>query len=119
MNPSIYEVTAIGKGSLYVMPKPDRDHRLPEDKEFFELINNLYQSLLDGKNIAIHCRAGVVRTRVTACCILLEDGYFGKTVIDMVSAARNYPIPDTDEQYQFIWRFERIQERKRKHTCQH
>ncbi len=154
MMPSIYSVTTIGDGELYVMPKPSADwlddeakqfaamgiqrvvchleaaemaelglsreaeafksvgiefihhpipdRQLPEAKAHVALVEECYQALLSGKNTAVHCRAGIGRTGVTATCLLIRDGFDSQTAIDMVSAARGVPIPDTQAQYDFI-----------------
>ena len=158
MIPSVFEVTKIGDGALYVMPKPSsewlsedaryfssmgiskvvslletseeyelglakerevmeaqgieffnfqiKDRGLPKLAPFCELINNLYQELLNGKSIAIHCRAGIGRTGITASCLVIKDKISSQQAIDMVSAARGVPIPDTQEQYDFICDYE-------------
>jgi len=58
-----------------------------------------------GKNIAIHCRAGIGRTGLSASCLLICDGYSAEAAMDMVSAARGVQIPDTEEQFDFICDF--------------
>ncbi|WP_163831808.1 protein-tyrosine phosphatase family protein [Spartinivicinus ruber] len=158
MIPQVYEVTKIGNGLLYVMPKPSsewlkedvhylssiginkvvslletteeyelglqkeqnelhhlgikylsfpiKDRGLSQITPFNELVNSLYKELVSGQDIAIHCRAGIGRTGMLACCLLIKDQYSAQAAIDMVSAARGVSIPDTQEQYDFICDYE-------------
>ncbi|AWF81293.1 hypothetical protein BTJ40_10945 [Microbulbifer sp. A4B17] len=57
-------------------------------------------------DIAIHCRAGIGRKGITASCLLIKDNMSSQEAIDMVSATRGIPIPDTQEQYDFICDYE-------------
>lgn len=160
MIPSVFKVTKIGQGTLYVMPKPSsewlkddvgylsnmgiskvvsllevseeyelglagerqtleakgiefqnfqiKDRGIPNPVVFKELINRLYKELLEGLNIAVHCRAGIGRTGITASCLLIKDKMTSQEAIDRVSAARGVPIPDTQQQYDFICDYEVI-----------
>ena len=157
MIPDVYEVTAVGRGCLYVMPRPSsewlkddiiyfstleintvishlekqeerevglskegallneagieflsypiKDRGLPEVDQYAVFIETIYQRLFAGENIAVHCRAGIGRTGLTASCLLVRDGYESLVAMDMVSAARGTQIPDTEEQYDFICDF--------------
>ncbi|MCO7223421.1 dual specificity protein phosphatase family protein [Pleionea sp. CnH1-48] len=154
MIPQIYPVANIGKGQLYVMPKPSaewleedvkyfaslgvtkvvsllesdeefelglrneknalqaegidflrfaiKDRNLPEPRSFGHLVDNLYRDIQNGQSIAVHCRAGIGRTGVLACCLLIKDNLAPEQAIDQVSAVRNIRIPDTQEQFDFI-----------------
>ncbi|WP_301014681.1 dual specificity protein phosphatase family protein [Thiothrix sp.] len=82
---------------------PIADSQNPTDEPAFrQLVAELHTELLAGANITIHCRAGIGRTGVLAGCILKRDGYDMETAIQMVSDARGFPIPETQEQYDFI-----------------
>jgi len=155
--PDIYEVTRVGEGLLYVMPRPNsewliddihyfsklgvdivishlekpeerevglsqeesalkdagisfisypiKDRNLPELSRYTTFIEEVYHKLLDGDNVAVHCRAGIGRTGLTSACLLKRDGYDSNVAMDMVSSARRIQIPDTQEQYDFICDF--------------
>lgn len=81
---------------------PVADRGLPELVSFRKFIESLYTQIVDGANVAVHCRAGIGRTGVTSACILIRDAYESQAAIDTVSAARGIQIPDTQEQYDFI-----------------
>jgi|TARA_Y100000296_G_scaffold54404_1_gene62382 protein-tyrosine phosphatase len=154
IKPDIYEVSSVGRGCLYVMPRPRsqylreeveyfrnvgvgvvishleateeeelgltkereildefgvefvsypiRDRSLPDVRDFKAFVKRIYQKLLNGENVAIHCRAGIGRTGMTSSCLLINDGYDNNTAIDMVAASRGTYIPDTEAQYDFI-----------------
>jgi protein-tyrosine phosphatase len=154
MIPDIYEVTVVGEGSLYVMPRPNsewlredikyfknmgvnlvvshleiseekelglskegeilnehgidfvsypiKDRNLPNIDDFREFVEDIYDRLKNGENVAIHCRAGIGRTGVMSSCLLIKDGYESDIAMDMVAAARGTQIPDTDAQFDFI-----------------
>ena len=81
---------------------PIKDRNLPNLDEFKAFIENIYDRLINGENVAIHCRAGIGRTGVTSSCLLIKDGYKSNIAMDIVAAARGTPIPDTDAQFDFI-----------------
>ena len=157
MNPEIYKVTTIGKGTLYVMPRPSsewlrddiayfsklgvnlvvshlekneeyevglqneeaflkeagigfisfpiKDRNLPQAGNYSNFIEELYPQIINGANIAIHCRAGIGRTGLTSSCLLIRNGVDSDEAMNIVSAARGTQIPDTQEQYDFICDF--------------
>lgn len=158
MKPSIFKVTKILNGELYIMPRPSADW-LADDMEYFselginelvsllepqeasylgletegeacrdkglaftnfpipdrglpttvyfkQLVEDVYSRLAEGSNIAIHCRAGIGRTGVLACSLIMRNGLPARDAIDLVSEARGFPIPDTAEQYDFIMEFQ-------------
>lgn len=155
MNPTIYEVTQIGAGRLFIMPCPDADHlkddliyfrtrgvravaslletreaescgleheaalckqvglsfthfpirdrRVPTDEKAFQaLVNQLYHSLYEGENLAIHCYAGIGRTGVLAACLMIKDGMTPQDAVDLLSEVRGHNMPQTQEQYDFL-----------------
>lgn len=86
---------------------PITDSQLPLDLYTFRLlVKGLHAELTQGANITIHCRAGIGRTGVLAGCILRREGYAADAAIQMLSRARGFSMPETDEQYNFIVDFE-------------
>lgn len=81
---------------------PIKDRDIPKDADFEKLVISIHRELLDGHNVAIHCRAGIGRTGVLSSCILIHDGYNSQSAIDFISLARGVPIPDTKAQFKFI-----------------
>lgn len=159
MTDPVFEVTTVGKGLLYVMPRPDAqrlevhmrhlagldidlvvsllrdaeakhlglsgeermltengmeflsfpipDMNVPDRHGFRAFVRDIHRRLDQGSNVAIHCRAGIGRTGLAACCILIEDGYPVEAARDIVSAARGIRVPETPEQIRFISDYER------------
>ncbi|WP_444944374.1 protein tyrosine phosphatase [Microbulbifer sp. ZKSA006] len=83
-----------------------RDRGLPASVPFGALLDQLYGLLTLGSKIAVHCRAGIGRTGMVAPCLLVKEGVASQEAIDTVSAARGVPVPDTQEQYDFICDYE-------------
>lgn len=85
---------------------PIPDGQLPADVAAFRrLVDELHAELAAGTNMTIHCWAGIGRTGVLAGCILTQAGYAPDTAIQMLTLARGSPVPETMEQYDFIWGF--------------
>ena len=81
-------------------PIPDRG--LPAQPVFDEFITALLLSMVEGNFIAIHCKAGIGRSSVVAAALLCRFGLSSDQAIDLISQARGFDVPDTDEQYDFI-----------------
>jgi protein-tyrosine phosphatase len=96
------EANTLKKVGIEFLSYPIEDRHLPQVNDFKKLIESIYLQLLNGVNIAVHCRAGIGRTGITSACILIKDGYESEIAMDMVAAARGTQIPDTQEQYDFI-----------------
>jgi protein-tyrosine phosphatase len=55
-------------------------------------------------NLVIHCRQGIGRSGLAAC-LLAKTGLSPGAAIEMVSAARGVPVPETKEQRAWIDRY--------------
>jgi len=82
-------------------PIPDR-HTPSRHKPFQDLIERLYQDLQNGKNVAVHCYAGIGRTGVVAACLLIRDGMTPQAATDLLSNVRGHNMPQTQDQYDFL-----------------
>ncbi len=79
-------------------PIPDRG--LPHDPAAFrQFAGELAGS---GKSIAIHCRAGIGRSSVLAAAIMVHAGESAEPALAAIADARGVPVPDTDEQRDWI-----------------
>ena len=82
---------------------PIIDRGVPQNLHIFaELAIDLYQQISSGKNIAIHCRAGIGRSSLLAASILMHHGIDVVDAFTMISAARGVQVPDTEEQHQWL-----------------
>jgi protein-tyrosine phosphatase len=82
-------------------PIVDRD--VPTSKTAVgELASELAQLLVEGKNIAVHCRQGIGRAALIAICVLVTTGVDADVAIERVSEARGCPVPETVGQRRFV-----------------
>ena len=84
---------------------PIADRTIPTHLDgFVAFIEKLTDRVLDGRGVAIHCRAGIGRSGITAAAVLVRIGYDASSVFDRISQARRCPVPDTQEQYDWFHR---------------
>ncbi len=82
---------------------PIPDQRIPKNtKAFNALVEHLYTELQAGKNISVHCYAGIGRTGVLAGSLLIRDGMEPGAAIDLMSRVRGRNMPQTQEQYEYL-----------------
>jgi len=85
-------------------PITDRD--VPSSKEAAsDVVTKLAEQLVDGKNVAIHCRQGVGRAALIAICLLVFAGIELEQAIQRVVTARGCGVPETSEQRRWIAEF--------------
>jgi protein-tyrosine phosphatase len=70
-----------------------------------ELARSLQAKLEAGKNVAIHCRAGVGRCPTLAACVLLLAGMEPDAAFERIQAVRGARIPDMPEQKKWVDKF--------------
>ena len=85
---------------------PIPDHQLPLDADAFRAFaGNLAQRLRGGQRIGIHCWGSIGRATLAAACALIHLGWSADRALAAVEAARGCPVPDTEEQEQWILRY--------------
>ena len=99
------EASFCARTGMDFLTHPIDDFALPDDVPFTRLISDLESRLESGKNLAVHCRAGIGRSGMVAACILVAFGNDATTAQASVSKARGVSIPDTVEQGKFITSF--------------
>lgn len=97
-----HEEALLQAAGIQFLPYPIKDMHLPDKTAFESFIDSLYERLIQGDNLAVHCRAGIGRTGMTSSCLLIRAGYQCRDAIDRVASARGKSIPDTKEQLDFI-----------------
>jgi len=70
-----------------------------------ELVNTLDELLSKGRNVGIHCLAGVGRSGMIAACLLMMRGLSPEKTLAEVSNARGVIVPQTDEQREWLIEF--------------
>jgi len=66
------------------------------------LLQGIGEALDEGKSVAVHCRQGIGRSGLIAAGMLVSSGIDVDQAIDLVSAARGLPVPETPEQLEWI-----------------
>jgi protein-tyrosine phosphatase len=85
---------------------PIVDHGLPEDvKHYRRAASAIDGRLRSGQAVVIHCNAGLGRAPSLAICALVSGGMNVDEAILRVGRARGRPVPETDEQYEFLKAF--------------
>jgi protein-tyrosine phosphatase len=69
---------------------------------FFALVQDLTVLVQNSSGVAVHCRAGIGRSGLTAACVLLKLGIPAQEVFAMLSRARGLAIPDTSSQIEWF-----------------
>ena len=75
------------------------------EKAVGELVRLLETRLAAGKNVAIHCRAGIGRCIVLAACTLALAGIEPEAAFQNIQQARGCHVPDKKEQAEWVKRF--------------
>jgi protein-tyrosine phosphatase len=92
--------------SIEFLRFPIPDHSVPPlNEKTIGFIHELRERLAAGKNMAIHCRAGLGRSSMIAACVMISTGIDPNSVFDMIGAVRGFTVPDTDEQRDLIVKF--------------
>jgi protein-tyrosine phosphatase len=81
---------------------PIGDAGLPGQPEFNVFIDTLVPIFQRGGFIVVHCRGGIGRSSVTAAALLIRLGMAPSDALAAIGRARGFPIPDTDEQREFV-----------------
>lgn len=85
---------------FYRLPTPD--FGVPDRSAILALAADLESALRDGAGIAVHCRMGIGRSTTLAAAILILEGARAADAVELISAARGMPVPDTPAQRDFI-----------------
>ena len=86
---------------FYHLPIPDRGVP-PSLPRAAEIAREVAQKLTAGGSIGIHCRAGIGRSGLFACAVLVMSGWRPADAIEAVSAARGLEVPETPEQRAWV-----------------
>lgn len=82
---------------------PIQDTQVPANlKSFRAFVSGLAERLRNGERIGLHCRGSIGRAPLTAACTLIHLGWSAQDALAAIEAARGCPIPDTQEQLQWV-----------------
>jgi protein-tyrosine phosphatase len=85
-------------------PFPDREVPVSESS-LSDALAQLDRELAAGRNVVLHCRQGIGRTRLVAACPLITKGLDPETAVRRLSAARGAAVLETSEQRRWIDRY--------------
>lgn len=82
---------------------PIADRGVPSaTAEFHRFVTGLAEEVRSGRGVAVHCRAGIGRSGITAATVLVSLGHEPRDVFAMVSKARGVSVPDTEAQIEWF-----------------
>jgi len=86
-------------------PIPDRG--TPTDIAGFDkFVAGLAARVRTGERIGVHCRGSIGRSTIAAACTLIHMGWSPLAALKEIESARGCSVPDTDEQREWIIRYE-------------
>src|SRR5262245_20513522 len=101
-----YEKEACLAQGLSFLSFPITDRSVPLSKqETLVFAQSLSDLLHSGRNVAIHCLAGIGRSTIIAACVLLLNGLTIDDALVRIARARGCRVPDTPEQRKWIAQF--------------
>jgi len=88
---------------------PISDFGLPADESAAQkLVLQLKALVEEGKKVAVHCRMGIGRSSTIAAATLIALGnHTTKTAFEGIQKARGLRVPDTEQQIEWVERFEK------------
>lgn len=86
---------------------PIVDRNIPESfEDVFMFVRKLSTFYDVNKKIACHCFAGIGRSSLIACCLLILQGVSVDDAFSQISDARGFSVPDTQAQIDWAYTFE-------------
>jgi predicted protein tyrosine phosphatase len=89
---------------------PIRDHSVPRPEEMAAIaarLQELEARLRAGEKLVAHCFAGIGRSGMATAALLMIGGVPLQDAIALVTSARGFPTPETDEQRNWLASFDR------------
>jgi protein-tyrosine phosphatase len=96
------EVAAAARAGVECRLLPVVDFGVPDRAEAEPVLSDLAAALAAGRHVAVHCRGGIGRSSVIAGALLVRLGVPVADVWPLISAARGRPVPETQEQRDWI-----------------
>ncbi len=81
----------------------------PFSEPTFLFLKQLKASLSEGKHLTFHCRHGLGRAALMAASVLVLTGLAPEQAFDLLSRARGYAVPETEEQRAWVVAFSQSQ----------
>ena len=101
------ERTLCEQHGIDFLPFPIADRGVPASmQEAKAFAATLLGHIVDGRAVAIHCRAGIGRSSIIAGSVLVLEGMSAIDALTAIATARRTPVPDTDAQRLWLADFE-------------
>jgi protein-tyrosine phosphatase len=105
------DLTAEGRSAerlgLRFLSFPLPDHSLPPDETAFRnFVAELAEGLRSGERIGVHCWGSIGRATLVAAGALIHLGWPAEDALAAIEQTRGCPVPDTDEQREWILRYQ-------------
>jgi protein-tyrosine phosphatase len=95
------------QSGLNFLSYPIPDRRTPSDiSSFRRFAAVLAERVRGGERIGVHCRGSIGRSTVMAASVLIHLGWTPRQALMAVALARGCPVPDTEEQRDWIFAYE-------------
>jgi protein-tyrosine phosphatase len=85
-------------------PIPDR-HTPFDVASFRQFAAGLADRVRNREHIGVHCRGSIGRSTVIAASVLIHLGWQPQQALAAIEAARECPVPDTEEQRRWILKY--------------
>jgi protein-tyrosine phosphatase len=97
------EASQAKKAGMQFLSFPMPDHDIPPDEAAFRaFVAELAGRIRAGERIGVHCLGSIGRSTMAASCALIELGWEPQAALNAVETARCCPVPDTEEQKEWI-----------------
>jgi len=91
---------------IHFISYPMRDRSTPTDrKHFTAFVTSLAARLEAGEKVGVHCRGCIGRSTIVTACTLITMGWTAADALRAIELAREFPVPDTAEQFAWIMAF--------------
>lgn len=102
------EGQVVNRDGLRFISFPIEDYGVPSSEDALRrLVIDIEDLLNEGKNVGIHCRAGIGRSSLVAACLLVNCGHGVGASFQSISKARGVAVPDTIAQKEWVGDFAR------------
>lgn len=97
------EAALCEKNGMRFIHYPICDRSLPESlDDFVEFTHQIFRDVESGVSTVVHCLAGIGRSGITACGVLIHSGMTAEAAFDQITEARGLQVPDTEQQRDWI-----------------
>ena len=100
------EETACRQRGMQFVPSPIPDRGVPASSSSLrQVLSLVIENLRADRTVLVHCRQGIGRASLIAACALAATGEGPDRAFSRIERARGRPVPDTDEQRDWVRRF--------------